>query len=91
MADNESEGQPVVICREPRITGDVSIVTRTNVPRRMLAFGTWLDPDKAQYMERAVDALRTEGKGFAFNLTTTQHRHVAVEGRAIGGRASWRS
>jgi signal transduction histidine kinase len=72
---------------EPDITGDVSIVTRTNVPRRMLAFGTWLEPDKAQHMERAVDALRSEGKGFSFNLTTTQHRHVAVEGRAIGGRA----
>src|SRR6266700_1051781 len=72
---------------EPNITGDVSIVTRTNVPRRMLAFGTWLEPDKAQHMERAVDALRSEGKGFSFNVTTTQHRHVAVEGRAIGGRA----
>ena len=38
-------------------------------------------------IESAVDALRTDGKGFSLTLTTLQHRHVAVEGRAIGGRA----
>src|SRR5262249_33418165 len=31
--------------------------------------------------------LRSEGRGFAFNLTTLHNRHVAAEGRAIGGRA----
>src|SRR5262249_5125057 len=31
--------------------------------------------------------LRSEGRGFAFNLTTLHNRHVAVEGRAIGGGA----
>src|SRR3954463_1858976 len=72
---------------EPDISGDVSIVLRTPLPRRVLAFGTWLVPDQAHAMEDAVDALRAEGKGFAFSLTTLQHRHVAVEGRAIGGRA----
>ena len=56
---------------EPDITGDVSIVTRSAVPRRVLAFGTWLEPDKAQAMERAVDALRAEGKGFSLQPTTT--------------------
>ena len=72
---------------EPDITGDVSLITRTPLPRRVLAFGTWLAPDDAHAMEDAVDALRAEGKGFAFSMTTLQHRHVAAEGRAIGGRA----
>ena len=35
----------------------------------------------------AVDALRAEGRAFSLPLTTLQQRHVAVEGRAIGGRA----
>ena len=72
---------------EPDISGDVALITRTPLPRRVLAFGTWLAPENAHAMEVAVDALRAEGKGFAFPLTTLQQRHVAVEGRAIGGRA----
>ena len=39
-------------------------------PQRVLAFGTWLEPDKAQAMEHAVDALRADGEGFAMQLTT---------------------
>jgi PAS domain-containing protein len=48
---------------------------------------SWLEPDKAQAIESAVAALRHDGKSFSQTLTTLQHRHVAVEGRAIGGRA----
>jgi signal transduction histidine kinase len=72
---------------EPDIVGDAALVTRGAQPRRALAFGTWLEPDKAQAMEEAVAALRAEGRGFGFNLATLQNRHVSVEGRAIGGRA----
>src|SRR5437763_14936761 len=72
---------------EPDITGDVSILLRTPLPRRALAFGTWLEPEQAHAMEKAVDALRTEGKSFSRALTTLQRRHVLAEGRAIGGRA----
>jgi signal transduction histidine kinase len=71
----------------PEISGDVSIIMRTPLPRRVLAFGTWLAPEDAQAMEVAVDALRAEGKAFALSFATLQQRHVAVEGRAIGGRA----
>jgi len=71
----------------PDISGDVSIVLRTPLPRRVLAFGTWLEPEQAHAMEDAVDALRTEGKGFSLALTTLQQRHVMADGRAIGGRA----
>jgi signal transduction histidine kinase len=72
---------------EPEITGDAALVAHTAVPRRVLAFGTWLEPDKAQQIEEAVDALRNDGKGFSLILTTLHHRHVVAEGRAIGGRA----
>ena len=86
-----SEPQVIVVwpagADEPDISGDVSLIMRTPLPRRVLAFGTWLAPNNAHAMEAAVDALRAEGKGFAFPLTTLQQRHVAVEGRAIGGRA----
>jgi signal transduction histidine kinase len=86
-----SEPQVIVVWPaggdSPDISGDVSIVTRTPLPRRVLAFGTWLAPDDSQTMEAAVDALRAEGKAFSLSLATLQQRHVAVEGRAIGGRA----
>ncbi|HKS64799.1 MAG TPA: ATP-binding protein [Xanthobacteraceae bacterium] len=72
---------------EPEITGDAALVAHTAVPRRVLAFGTWLEPDKAQQIEEAVEALRRDGKGFSLMLTTLHHRHVVAEGRAIGGRA----
>jgi signal transduction histidine kinase len=86
-----SEPQVIVVwpagADEPDISGDVSILLRTPLPRRVLAFGTWLAPEHAHAMEDAVDALRAEGKAFSLSLTTLQHRHVAAEGRAIGGRA----
>jgi signal transduction histidine kinase len=72
---------------EPEISGDVTIALRTPVPRRVLAFGSWLEPDKAQAIEDAVDTLRSEGRSFSRTTTTLQQRHVAIEGRAIGGRA----
>jgi signal transduction histidine kinase len=86
-----SEPQVIVVwpagADAPEISGDVSIVMRTPLPRRVLAFGTWLAPEDAHAMELAADALRAEGKAFSLAFTTLQQRHVAVEGRAIGGRA----
>ncbi len=86
-----SEPQVIVVwpagADEPDITGDPALIAHTAVPRRVLAFGTWLEPDKAQQIEEAVEALRSDGKSFSLTLTTLQQRHVAAEGRAIGGRA----
>ena len=72
---------------EPEIVGDASIVTPAPVPRRVLAFGTWLDPERARAMEQAVDVLRASGAGFAMTMPTVTGRFVEAEGRAIGGRA----
>ncbi|HXW24395.1 MAG TPA: PAS-domain containing protein [Xanthobacteraceae bacterium] len=72
---------------EPDIIGDASIVTPAPVPRRVLAFGTWLDPERAQAMEQSVATLRASGTGFAMTMPTAAGRFVEAEGRAIGGRA----
>jgi signal transduction histidine kinase len=72
---------------EPEIVGEASIVTPTPVPRRVLAFGTWLDPERVRAMERAVEELRAIGKSFAMTMPTLTGRFVEADGRAIGGRA----
>ena len=72
---------------EPDILGDTTLVTTASPPQRVLAFGSWLEPDKAQAMERAVDALRADGEGFSMQLMTLAGRAIEAEGRAIGGRA----
>ncbi len=72
---------------EPEIVGEASIVAPAPVPRRVLAFGTWLDPERARAMERAVEELRAVGKSFAITMPTLTGRFVEADGRAIGGRA----
>jgi signal transduction histidine kinase len=72
---------------EPDILGDAALVTSADTPQRVLAFGTWLEPDKAQAMERAVAALRGRGEGFSMQLMTLSGDALEAEGRAIGGRA----
>jgi signal transduction histidine kinase len=72
---------------EPDILGDTALVTAAPMPQRVLAFGTWLDPEKAQAMEHALDALRARGESFSMPLMTTAGRAVEADGRAIGGRA----
>src|SRR6478752_1952462 len=71
----------------PDILGDTTLVTSATMPQRVLAFGSWLEPDKAQAMEHAVDALRADGEGFDMQLMTLAGRAVEADGRAIGGRA----
>jgi signal transduction histidine kinase len=86
-------GEPQVIIawpasgEEPEIVGDASIVTPAPVPRRVLAFGTWLDPQHARAMEQKVEELRAMGKSFVLNMPTLTGRFVEADGRAIGGRA----
>jgi signal transduction histidine kinase len=71
----------------PEILGDIALVTAPNTPQRVLAFGSWLEPDKAQAMERAVDALRARGEFFSIGLMTLAGRVLEADGRAVGGRA----
>jgi signal transduction histidine kinase len=72
---------------EPSILGDTSLISTAALPQRVLAFGSWLEPEKAQAMERAVEALRESGEAFSMALMTLSGRAVEAEGRAIGGCA----
>ena len=72
---------------QAEIFGDTSLVVPGAVPERVLAFGSWLEPTAAQRMERAVDILRNEGRGFVMTLTTTAGRPLEANGRALAGRA----
>jgi signal transduction histidine kinase len=71
---------------EPSIDGEPAIVGVAE-PRRVLAFGSWLDAGKAAAMEQAVENLRGRGEGFAMTVTTLHGHPIEVQGRAIGGRA----
>jgi signal transduction histidine kinase len=72
---------------EPEILGDTTIVTQAPVPRRVLAFGTWLAGEKARELDHAVEDLRGRGQSFSMELSTLTGQHIEAEGRAIGGRA----
>jgi len=72
---------------QAEIFGDTSLVVPSAAPERVLAFGSWLEPTAAQRMERAVDILRNEGRGFVMTLTTTSGRPLEANGRALAGRA----
>jgi signal transduction histidine kinase len=72
---------------EPDILGDTALVTGVAVPQRVLAFGSWLEPDKAQAMERAAEALRGRGEAFALALKTITGRTLEANGCVVGGRA----
>ncbi len=71
----------------PDILGDTTLLVGGGVPERVLAFGSWLEPAAAQQMERAVDMVRSEGRGFTIALASLSGRPVEAEGRAVGGRA----
>ncbi|UTD26934.1 PAS domain-containing sensor histidine kinase [Bradyrhizobium sp. WD16] len=74
----------------PEISGDLALLlppAAQQQPQRVLAFGTWLAPDPALRMDRAVDALRADGTPFALHFATSAGRAVEAIGRAIGGQA----
>ena len=74
----------------PEISGDLGLLLPPSAqqpPQRILAFGTWLPPEQALQMDRAVDALRADGGGFVLNLATSGGRTIEAFGRAIGGQA----
>ena len=68
---------------EPEVIGDPALLT----PHRLLAFGTWLEPDAARDIERSVDALRARGVGFGMTTTTLAGHIIEAEGQVVGGRA----
>ncbi|HEX5508870.1 MAG TPA: ATP-binding protein [Pseudolabrys sp.] len=72
---------------QPEIVGDTGLIVPGMQPHRVLAFGTWLDPAAAQEMEKALETLRNDGRGFVLTLMSIAGRAIEAEGRAVGGRA----
>ncbi|QXX76318.1 PAS domain-containing sensor histidine kinase [Methylovirgula sp. HY1] len=75
---------------EADIEGDLSLVTDVPISRRVLGFGSWLTPDRAQSLDACVDSLRQKGEGFRFALESLGGRRLEIEGRAVSGRAVMR-
>ena len=75
---------------EADIEGDLSLVTDVPISRRVLGFGSWLAPERAQKLDACVDRLRQKGEGFRFALESLGGRRLEIEGRAVSGRAVMR-
>lgn len=71
----------------PTIIGDPSAVSPEIAPNHLMSFATWLKPDDACLLQAAVHRLFSRGEAFSLPVTTGAGRHVAVEGRAVGGNA----
>lgn len=72
----------------PQISGDIAMLQDAAQPsQRLLAFGTWMLPEPALQMDRAVEALLDTGEGFVLHLSTATGRSIEAMGRAIGGQA----
>jgi len=54
----------------PQISGDTALLVPPDEPQRILAFGTWLPPEPALQLDRAVDKLREAGEGFLLHLSS---------------------
>ncbi len=75
---------------QPDIEGDLSLVTDSPVPRRVLGFGSWLPPETAQQLERCVERLRERGEAFRLAIVSLSGHCLEVDGRAVGGKAVMR-
>jgi len=52
-----------------------------------LAFGTWLQPESAGLLDRALARLRDHGEGFTLVIATAARRLIEAQGRTVGGAA----
>ncbi len=52
-----------------------------------LAFGTWLQPESAGRLDRALARLRERGEAFVLTLATAPGRLIEAAGRTVGGLA----
>lgn len=73
----------------PQISGDISLLLPLDPthPQRLMVFSSWLLPEPALQMNRAVEALLDKGESFSLHLTTAAGRSVEAMGRAIGRQA----
>ena len=75
---------------EPRIEGEFTLVTDAPLPRRVLAFASWLEPNLAAKADEAVAKLLGRGEAFSLSVPGLKGRHFEIVGRAIAGNAVMR-
>ena len=75
---------------EPRIEGDFALVADAPLPRRVLAFSSWLEPSLASAVQRAVERLLDRGEAFSIAAASLKGRHFEIDGRAVAGYAVMR-
>ena len=72
---------------EVEFEGDPSIVLQTTSPARVLNFREWLGAEDAVALEKRVEVLRAEGRGFSLAFKALNNEHIEIEGRPVAGRA----
>jgi signal transduction histidine kinase len=75
---------------EPDVSGDLASRIMLPPGRRILGFNTWLLPDAVVRLEQMLEGLRERGEAFHMTTPTKRGSHVAIDGRAVGGRAIMR-
>ena len=74
---------------QPEILGDATAIAPGAAGERVLAFGTWLEPEAAQEMERAVETLRERRARLRHEFD--HHRRAAGRSRRPRHRRQGRS
>jgi signal transduction histidine kinase len=69
---------------DPETVGDASRLTGMPAGRRLLAFGTWLEPELARAIDAKVEGLRQRGEPFRLMLRTPEGGYVEADGRPVG-------
>jgi signal transduction histidine kinase len=75
---------------EPRIEGDFALVADAPLARRVLSFGSWLEPTLAASVQQAVERLLDRGEAFSIAGAGLKGRHFEIDGRAVAGCAVMR-
>jgi len=72
----------------PLVAGQLDAAVGVPAERAaFLAFGTWLQPESAGLLDRAIASLREAGEPFAVTLVTTAGRLIEASGRTVGAHA----
>ena len=74
----------------PELVGDATRLTGLPPGRRLLAFGSWLEPDAARALDTRIASLRERGEPFRLMLRTPEGGHLEADGRPVGSAVTMR-
>ena len=72
---------------EPEIIGDPTLVTAADTPQRVLAFGTWLEPETRRRHGALGRCAARAGHQLRHDADDARRPIIEAEGQVIGGRA----